>query len=59
MCNKSLSSHRDGSAGTDSGIDDLFGTLVNHAVVIRLEADADLETFGFCRFVCHVILSFP
>ena len=39
------------STGTDSGVNDLLCTLVDEAMIVCLEADTDLETFGF---VCHL-----
>jgi len=52
------------SAGTNSGVNDLFCALINNAVIISLEADANFKTLilgglgGFsCFSFCHFILS--
>ncbi len=53
--------HRTGNgrAGADGGVNDLFCALVDHAVIIGLEADADLQTlfffgFGHISFLCSI-----
>lgn len=41
---------RNAGAGADGGIDNLLGRLVDDAVVISLEANADFQAFGFGGF---------
>ncbi len=48
----------DGRASADSGVNDLFCALVDHAVIIGLEADTDLQTLFFFSFG-HLFLSLP
>ena len=43
-------------AGPDGGVDDLACTLVDHAVVVGLQPDADGKAFVFLGF-CHFVLS--
>ena len=47
----------DGGASADSRLDDLASGLVNHAVIIRFEADANGETFGLFFGYGHFVLS--
>lgn len=49
---------RNGSAGTDSRINDLFCALVDDAVVIGLEADTNFQAFVLLGFG-HFVLSSP
>ena len=39
------------STGTNCGVDDLLRALINQAMIVSFEANADLETLGF---VCHI-----
>lgn len=49
---------RDGRTGANRSINDLLRALVNHAVVVRLEANTNLEAFIFLGFN-HIFLSSP
>ena len=48
---------RNARAGTDSRLDNLASRLVNHAMIVGLEADTNGETFLF--LICHFDLSRP
>lgn len=47
---------RDASTGANRGVDNLASALVDHAVIVSFEADADSETFILFCF-CHFVLS--